>query len=86
MVGKLMAGPKAGGAGHLDKLFAAGQAHASQQEQDMMQLRHAPRPDAPKHAPYQQKSKKALMELLANAKVWDEDKREWVSAQPIRMA
>ena len=33
MVGKLMAGPKAGGAGHLDKLFAAGQAHASQQEQ-----------------------------------------------------
>jgi len=86
MVGKLMAGPKTGGAGHLDKLFAAGQAHASQQEQDMMQLRHAPRPDAPKHAPYQQKSKKALMELLANAKVWDEDKREWVSAQPIRMA
>ena len=33
MVGKRMAGPKAGGAGHLDKLFAAGQAHASQQEQ-----------------------------------------------------
>ena len=30
MVGRLMAGPKAG---HLDKLFAAGQAHAAQQEQ-----------------------------------------------------